>query len=155
MVATAAPAAGATKNALRRLQALGQSIWLDNISRGLIRSGALQRLVDEGLLGVTSNPTIFEKAIAGSGDYDDQLATLARQRRPPQEIFEALAIQDIRTAAVANAKIAYERFERILGSPRFAALQARGARVQRVLWGSTSTKNPAYNDTKYVDPLIG
>src|SRR5919108_1575914 len=99
MVATAAPAAGATKNALRRLQALGQSIWLDNISRGLIRSGALQRLVDEGLLGVTSNPTIFEKAIAGSGDYDDQLAALARQRMPPQEIFEALAIQDIRAAA--------------------------------------------------------
>jgi transaldolase len=295
MVATAAPAAGAGHSALRRLQALGQSIWLDNISRGLIRSGSLQRLVDEGLLGVTSNPTIFEKAIAGSGDYDDQLATLARQRMPPQETFEALAIQDIRaaadvlrpvydaldgadgyvslevsprlandtaatiaeaerlfaavdrpnvlikipateaglpaiaasiakginvnvtllfdvdryeavanaylqglearaaegkalshvasvasffvsrvdtlvdaqlegrpehaallgTAAVANAKIAYERFERILGRPRFAALQARGARVQRVLWGSTSTKNPAYEDTKYVDPLIG
>ncbi len=59
------------------------------------------------------------------------------------------------TAAVANAKVAYERFERIFAGPRWAALQARGARVQRVLWGSTSTKNPAYKDTKYVDPLIG
>jgi transaldolase/glucose-6-phosphate isomerase len=59
------------------------------------------------------------------------------------------------TAAVANAVVAYERFERIFGTPRFQALAAKGARVQRVLWASTSTKNPAYPDLKYVDPLIG
>ncbi len=59
-MAVAAPVTTTTENALRRLQALGQSIWLDYISRDLIRSGGLQRLVDEGLLGVTSNPTIFE-----------------------------------------------------------------------------------------------
>ncbi len=59
------------------------------------------------------------------------------------------------TAAVANAKLAYERFEDIFGGARFAALEERGARVQRLLWASTSTKNPAYPDTKYVDALIG
>jgi transaldolase len=58
-------------------------------------------------------------------------------------------------AAVANAKLAYERFERIFSTGRFADLRAKGARVQRVLWASTSTKNPAYSPTMYVDPLIG
>ena len=60
-------------NALRQLEDLGQSIWLDNISRALIRSGELKRLTEEGLLGMTSNPTIFDKAISGSTDYDAQL----------------------------------------------------------------------------------
>jgi transaldolase len=282
-------------NALKRLHALGQSVWLDNISRGLIRTGELQRLIDLGVLGITSNPTIFEKAIAHSADYDDQLATLARQGATASDIFEALALDDIRaaadllrpvydrlagrdgyvslevspllaydteatiaeaarlfaaldrpnvlikipateagipaiartigkginvnvtllfdvdryeavaeayiqgletlagagqpldriasvasffvsrvdtavdaqladrpehgkllgTAAVANATVAYERYERLFSTPRFARLRARGARTQRVLWASTSTKNPAYADTMYVDPLIG
>ncbi|MGH2352114.1 MAG: transaldolase [Chloroflexota bacterium] len=294
-IASAAP--HTTQPALRRLQELGQSIWLDRISRDLIRSGGLQRLVDEGLLGITSNPTIFEKAITGSADYDDQLTGLAKQGQAAPQIFEALAIQDIQeatdvlrpvyerldgadgyvslevspklaydtdatiaeaerlwkavdrpnvyikipateaglpaiaasiakgininvtllfdvdryeavtsaylegleryaqsggakplrriasvasffvsrvdtlvdkqlegrpahqdllgTAAVANAKLAYERFERIFNAARFAPLKEQGARVQRVLWASTSTKNPAYQDTKYVNPLIG
>ncbi len=295
VVAAPIATATATESALRRLQGLGQSIWLDFISRGLIRSGELQALVDEGVLGVTSNPTIFEKAITAGGDYDDQLASVARTSTSPAEIFEALAIKDIQdaagvlrpaydrldgadgyvslevspalandtqrtlddaarlfaavdrpnvfikipgtaagvpairesiarginvnvtllfdvgryeevanayvegleqrmaagqpiarvasvasffvsrvdtavdallqdkpehqalvgTTAVNNAKVAYERFERIFSGPRWAALAAQGARVQRVLWASTSTKNPAYKDTKYVDPLIG
>jgi transaldolase len=58
-------------------------------------------------------------------------------------------------AAVANARLAYARFLEVFASPRFAALRARGARVQRPLWASTSTKNPAYPDTLYVDELIG
>jgi transaldolase/glucose-6-phosphate isomerase len=58
-------------------------------------------------------------------------------------------------AAVANAKIAYERFEKIFSGPEWEALAAKGARKQRVLWASTSTKNPAYNDLMYVEPLIG
>jgi transaldolase/transaldolase/glucose-6-phosphate isomerase len=287
---------------------LGQSIWLDNISRDLISSGGLQRLVDLGLLGVTSNPTIFEKAITGSGDYDAQLRDLARAGKSPAEIFEALAVRDIQqaadvlrpvydrlegidgyvslevsprlahdtegtiveaerlwrtvdrpnvfikipgtaaglpaisatlarginvnvtllfdvdryedvalaymeglerygrdagsaasaasaasgagslsrvasvasffvsrvdamvdaqlegrpeaatlqgVAAVANAQVAYERFQSLFGAPRFAALERQGARQQRVLWASTSTKNPNYPDLKYVDSLIG
>jgi len=294
-VATPIATTVATDTVLRRLHALGQSIWLDFISRGVIRSGELKALADEGLLGVTSNPTIFEKAITAGGDYDDQLTPLARAGKSPADIFEALAIKDIQdaadvlrpayeslegadgfvslevspklandtqasideaarlwaavnrpnvfikipgtaagvpairesisrginvnvtllfdvdryeevanafvegleqrvsagqpiarvasvasffvsrvdtavdallqgrsehqallgTAAVDNAKVAYERFERIFAGPRWAALSAKGARVQRVLWASTSTKNPAYKDTKYVDPLIG
>ncbi len=58
-------------------------------------------------------------------------------------------------AAVANARLAYQRFQKVFGSPRFSSLQARGARLQRPLWASTSTKNPAYPDTLYVDELIG
>jgi transaldolase len=58
-------------------------------------------------------------------------------------------------AAIANAKLAYELFEKEFGSPRFAALRSKGAQVQRPLWASTSTKNPAYKDTVYVDALIG
>jgi transaldolase len=59
------------------------------------------------------------------------------------------------TAAVANAKVAYERFQGLFGGSRFAALEGQGARKQRVLWASTSTKNPDYPDLKYVDSLIG
>ncbi|HET7769097.1 MAG TPA: transaldolase [Chloroflexota bacterium] len=278
---------------LAALAGLGQSIWLDNISRSLLTTGSLQHLVDEGILGVTSNPTIFEKAISGSTDYDAQLKQAARSTKDPELLFETLAIKDIQDAAdvlrpvydrldgadgyvslevsprladdtegtakaaerlwhavdrpnlmikipateaglsaitstiakginvnvtllfdvdryesvawayikglemlanagqplarvasvasffvsrvdtlvdsqlseahaslkgraaVANAKLAYERFERIFSSGRFADLRARGARVQRVLWASTSTKNPAYSPTMYVDPLIG
>ena len=67
-------------NPLKELGGQGQSIWLDYIRRNLIRSGELKRMVDEdGIRGVTSNPTIFEKAIAGSSDYDDALATMLGQ----------------------------------------------------------------------------
>ncbi len=63
---------------LHELAELGQSIWLDYISRSLMASGELQKLVDQGLRGVTSNPSIFEKAIAGSADYDEDLNRLVR-----------------------------------------------------------------------------
>ena len=86
-------------NAVERVRALGQSVWYDNIRRGLIDSGELQRLIDVGVTGLTSNPTIFEKAIAGSTDYDDDLIALAREGRSAEEILEALAMDDIRAAA--------------------------------------------------------
>jgi transaldolase/glucose-6-phosphate isomerase len=89
-------------NPLRELQEQGQSVWLDYIRRSLIRSGELKRLVDDdGIRGVTSNPTIFEKAIAGSTDYDDALsAVLAKDaKRDVQKLYEPLAIEDIRMAA--------------------------------------------------------
>ena len=60
-------------NPIDQIHRLGQSFWYDNIRRGLIKSGELQRLIDMGVSGLTSNPTIFEKAIAGSTDYDDSL----------------------------------------------------------------------------------
>ncbi|MBS3784447.1 MAG: transaldolase, partial [Anaerolineae bacterium] len=84
---------------LHELAELGQAIWLDYIRRSFIEQGDLGDLVEEGLRGVTSNPSIFEKAIAGSNDYDDALRRLSGSERPPQEIYEALAIQDIQMAA--------------------------------------------------------
>lgn len=87
------------KNVVQRVNVLGQSIWYDNISRGLIESGELQKLIDLGVVGLTSNPTIFQKAISGSSDYDDALLSLAEQGKTPAEIFEILSMNDIRDAA--------------------------------------------------------
>ena len=287
-------------NPLQGLQALGQSVWFDNIRRGFIRSGELQRLVDLGVSGLTSNPSIFEKAITGSSDYDEALLDLALAGNSATEIFESLAIEDIRDAsdllrpvyertagadgfasievsphlandtkgtvaeaqrlyatlqrpnvmikvpatpagipairqlisdginvnvtlifsldayaevreayvsgleelelaggdpscvssvgsffvsridasvegkldeliasrnselkglmgkaAIANAKMAYRDFVQTFSNDRFTALETAGARVQRPLWASTSTKNPEYSDVLYVDELIG
>jgi transaldolase len=87
-------------NPLRHLAALGQSVYLDEISRRMLRDGDLERLiVDDGLQGVTSNPAIFQTAIAGSDDYDDDVARLAREGRPAAQVFEALAVADIVAAA--------------------------------------------------------
>ena len=293
-------------NPLVQLARHGQSFWLDNISRDLICSGRLRRLIDEdGLKGMTSNPAIFEKAIAGSADYDEDIGQLAAQGRNAVEIYETLAISDIRQAAdqlsavydatdgadgyvslevspeladdtagtvaearrlwkevdrrnvmikvpatragvpavrrligeglninvtllfsravyetvaeayisgledrlaaggeiggmasvasffisridtlvddllaekegqaagpaeravirglagrtaVANGKTTYQRYKALYGTPRWKALAERGARTQRLLWASTSTKNPAYRDVLYVEELIG
>ena len=83
-------------NSVQEVNRLGQSIWYDNIRRGLIKSGELQQLIDLGVSGVTSNPTIFEKAIAGSTDYDEALLESAKDGKNAPELFEALAIEDIR-----------------------------------------------------------
>ncbi len=282
-------------NPLRDIEALGQSIWLDNISRQLLDGGTLRQLIEEdGISGVTSNPTIFEKAMGHSDRYDDAFREQLSETSDVEEIFNQLAYKDIRDAAdllrptfdrtsgadgyvsfevaaslaydadktieaaqhhraaidranvlikvpgtdpgvrafeeltaiglnvnvtllfavsryeaiaeayvrglerraekgetlesaasvasffvsrvdtkvdaalegtgredlrgkaaVANAKIAYRSFQRIFSGPRWEALAAKGARVQRPLWASTSTKNPDYSDTLYVDNLIG
>jgi transaldolase len=77
----------------------GQSIWQDDISRGQITGGSLAAMIEDvGVRGVTSNPTIFEKAIAGSSDYDAQIAELSKGDLSPAEIFEQLAVTDIRNA---------------------------------------------------------
>ena len=280
---------------LHELNKLGQSIWYDNIRRALLDSGELKALIEAGVTGVTSNPTIFEKAIAGSTDYDDAMHRLVDAGKTVDEIYEGLVLDDIaRTAdllrpvydrtdgvdgyvslevspilahdtertiteaqrlfgaldrpnvmikvpatpagipaimaligsgvnvnvtlifaldqysdvaeayisgleqlaadggdvsrvasvasffvsrvdsavdrelegrlrgedlqgkiATANAKLAYAAFGEIFAGERWAALSARGARVQRPLWASTGTKNPDYPDTLYVDNLIG
>ena len=89
------------ENRLKSVYALGQSIWYDNIRRGLIKSGDLQRLIDDdAVVGVTSNPSIFEKAIGGSADYDAAIRQLVAQGiTAGQKIFEELAIEDIQMAA--------------------------------------------------------
>ena len=88
------------ENPLIEMQRLGQSTWHDNIRRDLLTGGALSRMVADGwITGLTSNPTIFQKAIAESDEYDDQLRELALAGESAEEIFERLAIDDIRAAA--------------------------------------------------------
>src|SRR2546422_5237468 len=84
---------------IQELRKQGQSLWLDNIRRQLITSGEMARLRDEGLTGVTSNPTIFEKAISGSTDYDEALVRLAGNGGRPDEILWELMLEDIKAAA--------------------------------------------------------
>jgi transaldolase len=285
-------------NPLIELHAYGQSFWYDNIRRQFLQDGTLQRLIaEDGLRGMTSNPSIFEKAIGHSDDYDAQIRELVAQGADVDAIYEALALADIQAAcdlfadlyaesdggdgfvslevsphlardtagtvseakrlfmavnrpnlmikvpatpegipaiealigsginvnitlmfnmahyeavaqayiaglqrllteggdprqvasvasffvsrvdtavdkklaelddpaaqalmgqtAVANSKVVYQRFKEIFHGPAFQELQAAGAARQRLLWASTSTKNPAYPDTLYVDQLIG
>jgi transaldolase len=86
-------------NPLIRLAALGQSPWYDFITRDLVTSGELARLIaDDGLRGMTTNPTIFEKAIAGSDLYDDDIRRLAALGTRPADIYEALAVEDVQRA---------------------------------------------------------
>lgn len=276
---------------LHALHDAGQSVWFDYIRRDMVRDGDLAGLVADGVRGVTSNPSIFEKAIADTDLYDDQIAALGD--RSPEEVFDELAITDITeaadvlagvhaasagvdgyvslevsprlardtsgtiadamrlwgrvdrpnlmikvpatqegipaieeltasginvnatlmfslgdyeavaqaylrgaerasdpstlasvasffvsrvdsyadealqaigsseamdlrgTLAVANAKAAYARYRQLFEGPAFSQLATRGTRPQRVLWASTSTKNPAYRDVMYVEDLIG
>jgi len=84
---------------LHELMGLGQAIWFDYIRRSFITSGELQALIDRGVRGVTSNPSIFEKAIAGSADYDRDLKRLVDEGKSVAEIYEALALNDITRAA--------------------------------------------------------
>ena len=283
---------------MTRLQRLyseqGQSPWLDNLKRGYITSGDLSRLIDEGIRGITSNPTIFQKAIAGQAEYDDQFRGLIEGEKSVDDAYWEMVISDVTyaldllrplydesaggdgfvsievapglahdtegtiasarelddrisqpnllvkipgteagipairrmigegrsinvtlifsleryadvmeaylagledcegdlgrvhsvasffvsrvdtevdrllqkigtdealalrgKAAVAQAKLAYELFTEKFRGERWDALSDQGARLQRPLWASTSTKNPAYPDTLYIDSLIG
>lgn len=89
-----------TQNALLGLQKYGQSVWLDYIRRNIILNGELQKLIDQdGLRGITSNPSIFEKAIAGSNDYADLLIQLGKQGLPTGEIYERIVVRDIQDSA--------------------------------------------------------
>ncbi len=89
-----------TKNPLLELQKQGQSVWLDYIRRDLITSGELKRLIDEdGLRGITSNPSIFEKAIAGSNDYADFIDQLRTQGLSSGDMYERIAVRDIQDSA--------------------------------------------------------
>jgi transaldolase/glucose-6-phosphate isomerase len=93
-------------NPLKRLSELGQSIWLDSIRRNLLTSGELSSLIEnDGLKGVTSNPSIFEKAIDGTSDYDRPLEELRSRGLSPYEIYERLAVEDIQIAASLLRKV--------------------------------------------------
>ncbi len=106
-------------NQLQDLLAAGQSIWLDNIRRSMFASGELHRLISLGLRGMTSNPTIFEKAIGSGNDYDAQLASLVGSEHDPNHLFEALAIDDIRHACDEFRDL----FESTRGGDGFVSLE--------------------------------
>ncbi len=107
-------------NPLVELARLGQSVWYDNIERKLIQSGELLRLIEEDeLRGVTSNPAIFEKAISGSDLYKDQLEEMAEQGKTAVEIYEALAISDIQSAADVLRAV----YEKTGGTDGFVSLE--------------------------------
>ena len=191
--------------ATQRTSDSGVSIWLDDLSRTRIESGNLQELIkDKNVVGVTTNPSIFQKALSQVGPYDAQLKelgkvdtlifSLERYEQVIDAFIEGIAQADANghdlkhigsvasffvsrvdtavdnkleeigsdeakalegKAAIANARLAYELFEnKFANDPRWAALEAKGAKKQRPLWASTGTKNPAYSDCVYVDELV-
>jgi len=108
------------ENPLLKLASFGQSIWLDYIRRRMIDSGELQKLIDDdGLKGVTSNPAIFEKAIAGSPDYDAAIRTLAQAGKSIQEIYETLTVEDVQGAADLFRPL----YDRVKGKDGFISLE--------------------------------
>src|SRR4051812_8462694 len=107
-------------NPLAELAKVGQSVWYDQMERRLVSSGELQRLIDEDdLRGLTSNPTIFEKAISGSDDYDAQLRSLAAQNKSATEIYDELTIEDIGKAADVFRPV----FDKTKGLDGFCSLE--------------------------------
>ena len=84
---------------LKKLTELGQSIWYDNISRDLIEDGSLKRLIDNGVRGLTSNPSIFEKAVSGSSIYDEDILSCNPEDFSDLDVYERLAVKDIQSAA--------------------------------------------------------
>ncbi len=135
------------ENPLLKLRSFGQSIWLDYIRRRMLVSGELGRLIKEdGLAGVTSNPSIFEKAIAESDDYDDAIRSLARAAKNAGQIYEELAVEDIRLTADLFRPL-YDRVEGRDGfvslevSPRLARDTAGTVMEARHLWARVDRPN--------------
>ena len=136
-----------SQNSLLDLQALGQSIWIDFISRGMISSGELQRMVEEdGVSGVTSNPSIFEKAIRESSDYEKALQALGSSGKSPEEIYQWLTVEDIKNVADL-LRPAYERtgggdgFVSLEVSPRLAHDTNGTIAEARQLWSAVNRPN--------------
>ena len=135
------------KNPLVRLQEFGQSIWLDLIRRSMLTSGELKQLIDEdGLRGVTSNPAIFEKAMAGSTDYSAAIRSLALEGKTGDEIYRSLAIEDIQLGADEFRPL----FDKLDGRDGFVSLEvspqlARDTegtiREARELWAALDRPN--------------
>ena len=107
-------------NPLRKLEAFGQSIWTDFIGRQMVEGGGLQRYVlNDGVSGVTSNPSIFEKAIAESHEYDGAIQELAKKGRSPEEIYDILTVEDIQH----TADVLRPTFDRLEGADGFVSLE--------------------------------
>lgn len=132
---------------LLKLERLGQSIWMDFIRRGMISSGELKQLIEEdGLRGVTSNPSIFEKAITGSRDYDDTIRALALGGKSVDQIYAALTVEDIQQVADLFRPV-YDRLDGADGlvslevSPRLAHDTAGTVADARRLWVAVARPN--------------
>jgi transaldolase/glucose-6-phosphate isomerase len=109
-----------TENPLRKIEQFGQSIWLDYIRRHMITSGDLRRLIEEdGLKGVTSNPAIFDKAIAGSKDYDEAIRALTIRNKSVEEIYQALTVEDVQWAA----DVFFPLYDKLDGRDGFISLE--------------------------------
>jgi transaldolase / glucose-6-phosphate isomerase len=135
-----------TQTAMHALLELGQSVWLDYLRRGMLRSGELQSLIDDGLRGMTSNPTIFEHAIGGSSDYDVTLRALATSPKSDLEIFEHLAVEDVRQAAdlfrpVYDATDGRDGVVSLEVSPTLARDTERTIAEGRRLWAQVDRPN--------------
>ena len=135
-----------TRTAMQSLLELGQSVWLDYLRRGMFRSGELQSLIDDGLRGMTSNPTIFEHAIGGSSDYDDELGALAHSPISDRELFERLAVGDVRQAAdlfrpVYDATAGQDGFVSLEVSPTLARDTEGTILEARRLWAEVDRPN--------------
>jgi len=135
------------KNPLVEMQALGQSPWHDNIRRELLTSGKLAKMVADGdITGLTSNPTIFEQAIAGSADYDETIAALARAGKDAAAIFDNLSMEDIRAAADVFAPV-FARTQGVDGyvsievGPNFANDTAATIAEAKRLWAAVNRPN--------------
>lgn len=134
-------------NPLLKLQSLGQSIWLDHLGRGLLASGELRRLLQEdGVRGVTSNPAIFEKAIAGTSDYDKAILTLSVQGKSAMDIYHALTLEDIQRTAdllrpVYNATNGRDGFVSLEVSPHLAHDTGGTVAEARRLWAALGRPN--------------
>src|SRR5437588_581813 len=132
---------------LARLTKAGVSVWLDQIRRAWIVGGELQRMVDEeSLRGVTANPSIFEKAILGSDDYDDDLVELAREGLEPQEIYDRVAQRDVQLGCDVLADVHRESggrdgFVSLEVAPEIAHDRQRTLEMARVYWHAVNRPN--------------
>jgi len=135
------------KNPLLGLETFGQSVWLDFLRRNALSNGEIQALIDQdGVSGLTSNPSIFEKAIAGSHDYDNAIRSMALENKSTAEIYEALTIEDIQRAADFFRPI-YDKLEGADGfvslevSPKLAHNTAGTVAEARHLWTMVNRSN--------------
>jgi transaldolase len=134
------------KSKMQELLDVGQSVWLDYLSRGMTRSGELRALIDKGLRGMTSNPTIFEHAIGSSSDYDADLSELAASSKSDAEVFETLAVQDVREATdafrpVYDATKGGDGFVSLEVSPKLARDTEGSIAEARRLWKAVDRPN--------------
>jgi transaldolase len=134
-------------NKIKQIQDFGQRIWLDFFDRGILNSGKLKAMIEEdGIGGVTSNPSIFEKAISGSSDYDEDIRSLIQTKRSYDVIFFSLAIEDIKRAAdlfnpVYEQTNGLDGFVSIEVSPHLARDTEKTIQQARELWQAVNRKN--------------